>query len=161
MASPFPAGFRSAGPFEQYWSKVAWRLKVCRDDGIGTINGAFFNVDRQLDIVYIGIIILIYFISMTWYEVYLYWLFFLKMIEMYLWVKSYVWPDETTVHYLRVADRVFAVFLAGLMIYLFNPFTKKTVYIDHETKGYLFTFACLTLFYLIPPPSFSVPSLRG
>jgi len=91
---------------------------------------------------------------MTWYELYLYWLFVLKMIEMYFWAKNYLYPNDESAYYLHLSDRVFAVFLGLLMIYLFNPFTKKHIYVDHETKEYLFTFATLTLFYLIPRPSF-------
>lgn len=90
---------------------------------------------------------------MTWLEVYLYWLFLLKLFELYFWVSYHVHPTEMSEHNLYQADRFFSVFLACLMLYLFHPFVSKPIYIDHETRDYLFTFATLSLIYLVPRPS--------
>ena len=80
-----------------------------------------------------------------WKELYLYLLLFIKLIIIYLWLKKKFEHDEKTAHTLSVFELIFDGLMAFLMIYLFHPYSPNPIYIDRETKLFLFTFAVLTL----------------
>ena len=86
-----------------------------------------------------------YFQNMTWYELYLYLLLLIKLIELYCIVWNRLKPSTRSAEYLFRINRVFTVCMTILMLYLFHPFTRNPVSIDRETKLFLFTFACITL----------------
>jgi hypothetical protein len=87
---------------------------------------------------------------MTWYEVYLYLLLALKILELYYWLWNFLEPSKASAEYLFQTNRAFTFFLIGLMLYLFHPYSPNPVRIDRETKLFLFAFAILSLFRLFP-----------
>lgn len=82
---------------------------------------------------------------MTLYEVYLYLLLLIKLIELYCIVWNRLNPSTQSADYLFRINRLFTVGMTLLMLFLFHPFTRNPVSIDRETKLFLFTFACITL----------------
>jgi hypothetical protein len=87
---------------------------------------------------------------MTWYELYLYLLLALKILELYFWVWHLIDPNEAYTKALFYANRSFMFSLCILMLYLFHPYSFNPVRVDRETKLFLFAFAILTLLNLFP-----------
>ena len=75
---------------------------------------------------------------------YLYFLFCIKLIVLYLFIKQKRTPSKENAKKLAFMEKVFTLLLCTLMIYLFHPFSRSPVLIDKETKLFLFSFAILT-----------------
>jgi hypothetical protein len=87
-------------------------------------------------------ILIVYF--MHWY---LYVLFVVKLLVLYYFLQKRRNPEYEKKF--ALIDKLFMILLTILMIYLFHPYTKNPVYIDRETKLFLFIFGVMSLVHLI------------
>lgn len=82
---------------------------------------------------------------MTFYELYLYLLVFVKLSVIFFFIKNKIKPSDVTEKHFLFAEDIFNALMSLLMIYLFHPSSENPIFIDRETKLFLFTFAILTL----------------
>jgi Na+/phosphate symporter len=75
---------------------------------------------------------------------YLYFIFVIKLLVIYLFIKQKRNPSKENAEKLAFMEKIFTLLLCILMIYLFHPFSRSPVLIDKETKLFLFSFAVLT-----------------
>jgi len=83
---------------------------------------------------------------MHWY---LYVLFVVKLLVLYYFLLKRRNPSPEHEKKFALIDKLFMILLTILMIYLFHPYTKNPVYVDRETKLFLFIFGVMSLVHLI------------
>ena len=83
---------------------------------------------------------------MHWY---LYVLFVVKLLVLYYFLQKRRNPSPEHEKKFALIDKLFMILLTILMIYLFHPYTKNPVYVDRETKLFLFIFGIMSLVHLI------------
>lgn len=82
---------------------------------------------------------------MTLYELYLYLLVLVKLSVIFFFIKNKFVPSDVTEKNFLFAEDIFTALMSLLIIFLFHPYSKNPLFIDRETKLFLFTFAILTL----------------
>lgn len=81
------------------------------------------------------------------FELYLNAIFCVKIYVLYFAIQNNLNPSKTFAKKRDQADRLFMVMVSLLIIYLFHPMSKNPVYVDRETKIYLFVFSMMTLLH--------------
>jgi len=85
---------------------------------------------------------------MSLYELYLYLIFVVKLSVLFFFIKNKFLPSDITEKHLLFTEDIFNALMSILIIYLFHPFSTNPIFIDRETKLFLFIFAILTLVHL-------------
>ena len=85
---------------------------------------------------------------MSFYELYLYLVFFVKLSFLLFFIQNKFYPTDTTEKHLLLTENIFNALMSLLIIYLFHPFSANPIFIDRETKIFLFIFATLTLLHI-------------
>ena len=84
---------------------------------------------------------------MSLYELYLYLVFIVKLSVLFFFIQNKFYPSNTAEKHLSFTEDVFNVLMSLLIIYLFHPFSANPIFVDRETKIFLFIFAALTLLH--------------
>jgi cytochrome c biogenesis factor len=80
-------------------------------------------------------------------EIYLNVIFCVKVYVLYFAIQNNLHPSETYAKKRDQAERWFNILMALLLLYLFHPMSKNPVFVNRETKIYMFIFAVLTLIH--------------
>ena len=75
---------------------------------------------------------------MNWYEVYLYIVFIVKLSVIFFFIQNKFFPTDTSDQHLLLTENIFTILMSFLIIYLFHPFSVNPIFIDRETKIFLF-----------------------
>ena len=85
---------------------------------------------------------------MSLYELYLYLVFIVKLSVLFFFIQNRFFHTEETEKHLLFTENIFNALMSFLIIYLFIPFSSNPIFIDRETKLFLFIFALLTLLHI-------------
>lgn len=83
------------------------------------------------------------------YEIYLSTILIVKLAFLGFFIKNKFAPTTLSKNGLLYTENAFNLLMSLLIIYLFHPNTSNPIFVDRETKLFLFIFSILTLIHIV------------